>query len=290
MVVAAAATSILSLYGTPAFADARSDKTPGGSLGAPAALPGDSALHTLEGGPASASPKHSKMSTAPDLSPVKSRISGHDLSGTRAAAREFAPADGRQHGGHWRHGEAAGYGGYGDDDSGDGGVGDHWRHGEAAGNGGDGGHGDGGGGSIGVGDHWRHGEAAGYGGYGDDDGGYGSDGGYGDDDGGYGSDGGGYGSDGGYGDDDTPPTKPPTTPPTSPPVTSPPVTPPHGSSPPPPSVGVPPRKPPVSPPARPPALPETGAGEQVLAASGMAALLLTSGAILYRRGRAVSGR
>ncbi|WP_157870271.1 LPXTG cell wall anchor domain-containing protein, partial [Streptomyces ossamyceticus] len=42
--------------------------------------------------------------------------------------------------------------------------------------------------------------------------------------------------------------------------------------------------------ARPPALPETGAGEQVLAASGMAALLLTSGAILYRRGRAGSGR
>jgi LPXTG-motif cell wall-anchored protein len=214
MVVAAAATSILSLYGTPAFADARSDKTPGGSPGASAALPGDSALHTLKGGPASASPKHSEMSTAPDLSPVKSRVSGSDLSGTRAAAREFAPADGRQHGGHWRHGEAAGYGGYGDDD-------------------------------------------------------------------------GGYGSDGGYGDD-TPPTKPPTTPPTSPPVTTPPVTPPHGSSPPPPSV--PPRKPPVSPPARPPALPETGAGEQVLAASGMAALLLTSGAVLYRRGRAGSGR
>jgi LPXTG-motif cell wall-anchored protein len=277
MVVAAAATSILSLYGTPAFADARSDKTPGGSPGASAALPGDSALHTLKGGPASASPKHSEMSTAPDLSPVKSRISGSDLSGTRAAAREFAPADGRQHGGHWRHGEAAGYGsdgGYGDDDSGDGGVGDHLRLGEAAGNGG---HGDDGGGHIGVGDHWRHGEAAGYGGYGDDDGGYG------DDDGG-------YGGDGGYGDDETPPTKPPTTPPTSPPVTTPPVTPPHGSSPPPPSVGVPPRKPPVSPPARPPALPETGAGEQVLAASGMAALLLTSGAILYRRGRAESGR
>jgi LPXTG-motif cell wall-anchored protein len=271
MVVAAAATSILSLYGTPAFADARSDKTPGGSPGAAAALPGDSALRTPEGGPASAGPKHREMSTAPDLSPVKSRISGPDLSGTRAAAREFAPADGRQHGDHWRHGEAAGYGGdggYGDGDSGVGvgGVGDHLRLGEAAGNGGVGGHGDGGG-YIGVGDHWRHGEAAGYGGYGDDDGGYGSDGGYG---------------------DDTPSTKPPTTPPTSPPVTTPPVTPPHGSSPPPPSV--PPRKPPVSPPARPPALPETGAGEQVLAASGMAALLLTSGAILYRRGRAGSGR
>ncbi|WP_276205960.1 LPXTG cell wall anchor domain-containing protein [Streptomyces neyagawaensis] len=52
----------------------------------------------------------------------------------------------------------------------------------------------------------------------------------------------------------------------------------------------PPRKPPVSPPAQPPALPETGVGEQVMAASGIAVLLLTGGAILYRRGRAGSGR
>ncbi|MGW0843659.1 LPXTG cell wall anchor domain-containing protein [Streptomyces sp. NPDC002787] len=170
MLVTAAATSVLSLYVAPAFADSTPEETPAGSLGlpdAPAALPSDSVRQALE------------------------NVPGHDS-------------------------------------------------------------------------------------------GYGEDIGYGDD----------YGYDYGYGD--TPPTKPPTTPPTRPP-TSPPTTPPPVKSPPvsaPPTTppSTPPRTPPSSPPAQPPSLPETGGNEQVLAASGMAALLLTSGAILYRRGRAAAGR
>ncbi|MDQ0930684.1 LPXTG cell wall anchor domain-containing protein [Streptomyces turgidiscabies] len=102
----------------------------------------------------------------------------------------------------------------------------------------------------------------------------------------------GYGDDSGYGDDygygDTPPTKPPTTPPVSPPPTTPPVKSPPASPPPTAPAGIPPRKPPASPPTQPPGLPETGANEHVLPAAGIAALLLTSGAILYRRGRAGS--
>jgi LPXTG-motif cell wall-anchored protein len=122
-------------------------------------------------------------------------------------------------------------------------------------------------------------------GYGHDEGGYGhKESGYGHDEGGYGDDEGGYGEDeGGYGDTPVtkPPkeTKPPKTPPTTPPVkTTPPTTPP---------ASVPPH---TEPPAEPPSLPETGGDEQVLAASGVAVLLLTSGAVLYRRGRAASRR
>lgn len=234
MVVTAAATSVLSLFVIPAFADSPPGEAQGGSLGAlsdmSAALPGDSVLQILDNGPASASPNSSDVAAAPDPPPVNSRIDGPNPSGSQGAAQVSAPADGRE-------------------------LGDH-------------------------GPDSDHGEAAGYG---DDSDGYGS--GYGDDSDGYNS---GYGDDYGYGD--TPPTQPPTTPPVSPPPTTPPVKSPPTSQPPTAPASIPPRKPPASPPTQPPALPETGANEGVLAASGTAALLLTSGAILYRRGRAGSRR
>lgn len=236
MVVTAAATSVLSLYVIPAFADSPPGETPGGSLGAlsdtPDARPADSVLHTLENGLASARPDTSDVSTAADQLSANSRISGPNSSGWQGAVHDSAPADGREHGDHGN-----------DSDRGD---------------------------------------AAGYG----DDYGYGDDSGYGDD----------------YGYGDTPPTTPPITPPTSPPTTprttppasppptTPPMKPPPASVPPTAPPSTPPRTPPASPPTQPPSLPETGTDEQVLAASGIAALLLTSGAILYRRGRAESRR
>ncbi|WP_217241734.1 LPXTG cell wall anchor domain-containing protein, partial [Streptomyces sp. AC555_RSS877] len=73
----------------------------------------------------------------------------------------------------------------------------------------------------------------------------------------------------------------PTTPPATKPPTSAPPTAPHPE---------PSTKPPASPPTEPPSLPDTGAGEQALVVSAVAALLLTGGAILYRRGRAASRR
>ena len=124
-------------------------------------------------------------------------------------------------------------------------------------------------------------------GYGDDETGYGDDGGYGDDETGYGDDSG-YGDDGGgYGDT---PTTPPTT---QPPTTQPPTTPPPVNSEPPTST---PTTPPTSstpdeePPGEPPSLAETGSEQQVLVASGLAAILTASGVVLYRRGRAISRR
>ena len=111
-------------------------------------------------------------------------------------------------------------------------------------------------------------------GYGDDETGYGDDSGYGDDGGGYG---------------DTP-TTPPTT---QPPTTQPPTTPPPVNSEPPTST---PTTPPTSstpdeePPGEPPSLAETGSEQQVLVASGLAAILTASGVVLYRRGRAISRR
>jgi len=89
----------------------------------------------------------------------------------------------------------------------------------------------------------------------------------------------------GYGD--TPPTTPPTTPPAKPPTTP----------------RVPPTKPPTSPPKTPPttpstpptrpghprSLPHTGS-EGLLAASAASAAMLIGGTVLYRRGRAASRR
>ncbi|MEW2609125.1 hypothetical protein AB0937_02730 [Streptomyces sp. NPDC047880] len=115
----------------------------------------------------------------------------------------------------------------------------------------------------------------------DEEGGYGDDsatgGGYGDDGatgGGYGDDGdtgGGYGDDGdtggGYGET---PAPTPSTPPVTPPDATPPVTPPAAN------------------PHQPPSMAETGAGRGTLATSGIAAALVTGGVLLYRRGRVMS--
>ncbi|MEU0219961.1 LPXTG cell wall anchor domain-containing protein [Streptomyces sp. NPDC006265] len=120
-----------------------------------------------------------------------------------------------------------------------------------------------------------------------DEAGYGDDSGYGDDETG-------YGDDSGYGDDETGYGDTPTTPPTTqPPTTQPPTTPPPVNSEPPTST---PTTPPTSstpdeePPAEPPSLAETGSEQQVLVASGLAAILTASGVVLYRKGRAISRR
>ncbi|WP_329340438.1 chaplin [Streptomyces sp. NBC_01352] len=90
----------------------------------------------------------------------------------------------------------------------------------------------------------------------------------------------------------TPPHHPPTTPPptTTPPHTPPPTWPEHPPTTPP-NTPPPtwPEHPPTTPPGKPPTLPETGS-ESVLAAAGVSAALLVSGAVLYRRGRAASRR
>ena len=220
--VAAAATSILPLYGGAAFADSRSDVPPN-ACGSPSAT-GASLNPSLE--------KHCDAGPNP-----------------HAAARNFDNSEnftrlGRSHAGGSAGAEEAGYG---DDETGYGDDGD----------------------------------------YGDDETGYGDDGGYGDDETGYGDDSG-YGDDGGgYGDT---PTTPPTT---QPPTTQPPTTPPPVNSEPPTST---PTTPPTSstpdeePPGEPPSLAETGSEQQVLVASGLAAILTASGVVLYRRGRAISRR
>ena len=220
--VAAAATSILPLYGGAAFADSRSDVPPN-ACGSPSAT-GASLNPSLE--------KHCDAGPNP-----------------HAAARNFDNSEnftrlGRSHAGGSAGADEAGYG---DDETGYGDDGD----------------------------------------YGDDETGYGDDGGYGDDETGYGDDSG-YGDDGGgYGDT---PTTPPTT---QPPTTQPPTTPPPVNSEPPTST---PTTPPTSstpdeePPGEPPSLAETGSEQQVLVASGLAAILTASGVVLYRRGRAISRR
>ena len=220
--MAAAATSILPLYGGAAFADSRSDVPPN-ACGSPSAT-GASLNPSLE--------KHCDAGPNP-----------------HAAARNFDNSEnftrlGRSHAGGSAGADEAGYG---DDETGYGDDGD----------------------------------------YGDDETGYGDDGGYGDDETGYGDDSG-YGDDGGgYGDT---PTTPPTT---QPPTTQPPTTPPPVNSEPPTST---PTTPPTSstpdeePPGEPPSLAETGSEQQVLVASGLAAILTASGVVLYRRGRAISRR
>ena len=240
--MAAAATSILPLYGGAAFADSRSDVPPN-ACGSPSAT-GASLNPSLE--------KHCDAGPNP-----------------HAAARNFDNSEnftrlGRSHAGGSAGADEAGYGddetGYGDDETGYGDDGDYGDD------------------ETGYGDD---------GGYGDDETGYGDDGGYGDDETGYGDDSG-YGDDGGgYGDT---PTTPPTT---QPPTTQPPTTPPPVNSEPPTST---PTTPPTSstpdeePPGEPPSLAETGSEQQVLVASGLAAILTASGVVLYRRGRAISRR
>ncbi|MEU6029931.1 chaplin [Streptomyces tauricus] len=104
----------------------------------------------------------------------------------------------------------------------------------------------------------------------------------------------------GYGDDDTPPSGPPSTPPhTTPPHTTPPTTTPPETGPPgtvPPTTGTPgaphpssPHSPPSSGASPWPELAHTGV-DGMLAASAAGAGLLLGGAVLYRRNRAASRR
>ncbi|WP_405893997.1 chaplin family protein [Streptomyces sp. NBC_00104] len=112
-------------------------------------------------------------------------------------------------------------------------------------------------------------------------------------------------TEGGYGD--TPPTKPPHKPPTDkpptdkPPTDKPPTDKPPTDKPPtnqPPTNQPPTDKPPTDQPPtdrpptdRPPTLPETGSDREALIAAGAASFaLIAGGGILYRRGRAASGR
>ncbi|MET7688843.1 LPXTG cell wall anchor domain-containing protein [Streptomyces sp. NPDC005483] len=228
MVVAAAATGILSLCGIPAFANAHSEGTLGGPLGA---LSGVSDAHHDD----SASREHAD----------------HSSVGGQANARA----------------DIDGYGDTGENGDGDGGreiVGK--GDGSASGSGKD---------VVGKGDGSASGSGKDVVGKGDGDGSGNHAVGNGDDDAGYGD------------DSDTPPTAPPTAP-ASPPVTTPPTRTPPSHIPPshtPPAV-----KPPAAPPEQPPTLPETGAGPEITVGSGVAALLITGGVVLYRRGRATSRR
>ncbi|MEV0171946.1 chaplin [Streptomyces sp. NPDC050803] len=81
------------------------------------------------------------------------------------------------------------------------------------------------------------------------------------------------------GGDQPPPT-------TTPPHTTPPTTTPPSTTPPPPGGD----QPPGPPGGPPPTMPDTGSNEAMLAASGASAALIAAGAVLYRRGRAASRR
>ncbi|MET8246313.1 hypothetical protein ABZV31_18955 [Streptomyces sp. NPDC005202] len=226
MIVAGAATSILSLYVIPAFADSPSEGTLGVLLGA---LSGPSVSPAPVDGPANACPHATGVSAAPGPSYGDSCTSGPDSHGSQGAAQDADHGDGREHGGHGPDSGHDGVVGY-DGDSGHDGV-------------------------------------VGY----DDDGGYGDN------------------PDTPGGDGDTPPTSPPTTPLASPPTTPPPTATPLTPEPPATPPTTPSAKPPAAgPPAQPPSLAHTGDGELAIVGSGVAALLMTSGVILYRRGRAAS--
>jgi hypothetical protein len=241
MVAAAAATGILSLYGTPAFADVRSEGSPGVS---PSAVSGHKAEFAAEaaanadyGSAGEADSREGEAST----SDGDGRDHGSAGEGREANSRDgetsTSDADGRDHGS-----AAEANSSDGEASSSDQGP-RPWNGASLDGR------------DIGV----------------DLGVSYGDDSGYGDD--GYGDDG--YEDDSGYGDDSsTPPTDSPTSPPSTPPSASP--TPPRSPA---------PHVPHAKPPAQPPSLAETGAGEQMLGAAGVAALLVTGGTLVYRRGR-----
>ncbi|MFF9812065.1 LPXTG cell wall anchor domain-containing protein [Streptomyces sp. NPDC014006] len=279
MVVASAATSILSLYAIPAFASSHTEAAPVGPLGGAYghALP-DVPVADAEANCA----ESLQLSVAPDLSTDKSCNTG-----TSAPAAHGADhSDSRRQGvGSSRNGHS-GAAGYGDGDTADdvpvaadgsstaGSVPVPSRSGGP--DGGLLGHGHGGGldgGLLGQG----HGGGLDGGLLGQGHGG-GLDGGLLGQGHGHANAASGvnvHGGDEGYGD--TPSTPPATTPPASPPVGTPPTKTPPAT--------VPPTTPPASTPAQPPSLPNTGAGDLTFMASGAAALLMTGGVILYRRGR-----
>ncbi|MFF8228873.1 LPXTG cell wall anchor domain-containing protein [Streptomyces caelestis] len=249
MVVAAAATSILPMYGIQAFAASHSEVSAacGESVGVQTAVDASSEA-SCTSGTASRSGDDREHDGYGHGSDDVDKAGYGDAGGSGAApAAQPSAASSAKTASSTSLATTGEESGYGDDDA------DHDRD--------DAGHGR---------DDADHRDESGYG-----DGG--GDGGYGHDESGYGEE------EGGYGDTPTtkPPaeTKPPASPPTTPPAeTKPPITPPASSP------------PHTEPSTEPPSLAETGSDQQVLAASGVAALLLTSGAVLYRRGRAASRR
>ncbi|MBB5794862.1 LPXTG cell wall anchor domain-containing protein [Streptomyces caelestis] len=263
MVVAAAATSILPMYGIQAFAASHSEVSAacGESVGVQTAVDASSEA-SCTSGTASRSGDDREHDGYGHGSDDVDKAGYGDAGGSGAApAAQPSAASSAKTASSTSLATTGEESGYGDDDAGHGR--DDAGHGrDDAGHGRD------------DADHDRddadHRDESGYG-----DGG--GDGGYGHDESGYGEE------EGGYGDTPTtkPPaeTKPPASPPTTPPAeTKPPITPPASSP------------PHTEPSTEPPSLAETGSDQQVLAASGVAALLLTSGAVLYRRGRAASRR
>ncbi|QTD98648.1 hypothetical protein S1361_14925 [Streptomyces cyanogenus] len=280
MVVASAATSILSLYVIPAFASSHTE-APAGPLGSPSghALP-DVPVDHVEGDCA----ESLKVSAAPDASTGKSCNTSTTSHATHDAEKHGA---GQPHGTGSKRTAQTGAAGYGDDDTADsvpvrtdgsGTAGTAPAPGHGGGlDGGLPGHGDGTGLDGGL---LGHGDGTGLGdgllGHGDDNGLDGALPGRGDDNGVHV-----HGTELGYGDT---PSTPPTTPPVSPPPTK---TPPAKT---PPTRPATPPSTPASPPAQSPSLPNTGAGDLTFMASGVAALLTTGGVLLYRRGRTATRR
>ncbi|WP_145968994.1 hypothetical protein [Streptomyces hyaluromycini] len=268
MIVAGCATTLLSLWGIPALADSRTDAATAETLG------------TLSG--------HSAADVPVDAPAKTDDVPAYGAQGAdRGADRGAEGGDAGRTSDHGRTGGQRDVDGYGDD-SGSGRV---VGQGDSGGSGGIAGQGDSGG-SGGIAGHGDSGGSGGIAGRGDSGGsdwitglgdvsgsdwitGHGVDSGRGDD------------VTGDYGDDETPPTTPPAPLPSSPPrVATPPKPAPHVHTP---SSG-PSTAPPAARPEQPPSLAETGVGSETTAASGVAAFLMASGVIFYRRGRAASRR
>ncbi|MET8562495.1 LPXTG cell wall anchor domain-containing protein [Streptomyces flaveolus] len=284
MVVASAATSILSLYVIPAFASSYTEAVPAGPVGGPSG-------HALPDVPVDHAEGSCAESLRSSAEPAASTGKSCDTSPNSRTVRGAEHGESRPRGARGNRTAHAGAAGYGDDDTADGVPVRADGSGTAASapapsrggglEGGLPGHGDGNGldgGFLGHGDD--SGLDGGFLGHGD---GNGLDGGFlghGDDSASSGVHV--HGTDVGYGD--TPPTTPPTTPPVSPPTKTPPTKTPPAKTPPATQPATPPSTP-ASPPAQPPSLPNTGAGDLTFMATGVAALLTTGGVVLYRRGR-----
>ncbi|MEU9240811.1 hypothetical protein [Streptomyces sp. NPDC048385] len=260
MIVAGCATTLLSLWGIPALADSRTDAS---TAEAPDTLPGHSAADAPAAAPAKA-----------DVAPAYG-AQGADRSAEHGAAGKTS-----EHGAvgkasdPGRTGGQRGVDGYGDDS----GAGRGAAQGDTSVSGQTAGHGD----TDGVGHVVGQGVEnvseiiAGHGDAGGSDSiaGHGAGSGQGDV------------VTGGYGDDETPPMTPPTPQPTSPPRVVTPPKPAHDVHTPAPR----PSTPPAARPERPSSLAQTGVGSETMAASGVAAFLMASGVVFYRRGRAGSCR
>ncbi|MEV7974983.1 hypothetical protein [Streptomyces sp. NPDC086519] len=252
MIVAGCATTLLSLWGIPALADSRTDAS---TAEAPDTLPAQSAADVQADAPA-------KTAEAP----------AHRAQGAEQPAER---GDAGRTSDHGRAGGQRDVDGYGDDTA----AGRGAAQGDTSASGQTAGHGDADGVGRVVGQGVEnvseiiagHGDANGS----DSIAGHGV----------------GSGRDdvvtGGYGDDETPSPTPPAPQPTSPPRA---VTPPKPAH----HVHTPSPKPSTAPPAarpeQPSSLAHTGVGSETMAASGVAAFLMASGVVFYRRGRAGSRR